>query len=184
MSVRIDNKLLFLRHPRTGSTAVSDALIERGGIKAGENHAYIHAKESELVVSTIRNPYDVLATWFELQIVYDNMPKFLLNYAHSAFKHGDRLFYFADNSDVLLCYDTLQKDLDDLLTSLDIEPVVLKRVNVTPNKRPFIDYFNNISLDIVKTIYKKDLDCYNKLLGYNSILTNNCYYLNQGETQA
>lgn len=164
MSVRIPGKLLFLRHPRTGSSATVAALIKNGAKKAGEMHAFAQARGKEITVCTIRNPLDLLVSWYVLNPQWSgNFESFLIDYSHSAMVRDKMLHYFAARSDVLLLYDNLQQDFNGLLERFNLPPTRLYRHNTTSFKKPFKSYYTPETADIVTRIYKKDLALYERL---------------------
>lgn len=163
MPILIKKKILFLAHPRTASQATVTALRKVGGVNAGaHHHAFMDAPQGETTVSTIRNPYDVLATWFQLS-GYDNLNHFLTKYEHSFFKIDDRLFYFHAITERFLLYDTLASDFDCLLSDFGLEPQRLYRINTTPKKRPYQSYFDESAKEFVEELYAKDLELYRSL---------------------
>jgi hypothetical protein len=139
------------------------ALSRIGAVQAGETHAFVEARGKELTVSTVRNPLDLLVSWFVLNPSWKNFEKFLMEYKHSDMVKGGELHYFAEKSDVLLDYEYLQTDLDALLSHLGLPPVRILTVNVTPEKQPFKTYYNATTLDIANHIYKKDMALYEQL---------------------
>jgi len=163
MSVRIPNKLLFLRHPRTGSTATVQALITLGARKAGGLHDFTPAKGKEITVSTIRNPFDLLASWFALNEGWTDFEKFLVDYKHSAMLKDGRFHYFANVSDELFLYDQLSEDLNTLLTRLKLPKVRIYRLNTTSGKKPFEEYYTETAKQIVRDLYAWDLELYEGL---------------------
>ena len=161
MPTRFKGKFVFLAHPRTGSTATTSALEEAGGRRVGaHHHAFYECKEP--CVSTIRNPYDVLATWFTLT-PYETMSEFLAKYRHSYFTIDGRMFYFADSCERFLLYDNLQQEFAQLLRDFNIKPVKMKRLNRTPGKKPFPTLFTTETKDIIEERFAKDLELYRRL---------------------
>ena len=164
MPVRIPNHLVFLHHPRTGGTATTRALLGVGGKKVGErNHDFFQATDAELTVCTLRDPYDVLASWFIMNPKYSKMSDFLFKYDHSEFRRNHRLFYFAEVSDIHLLYDDLEDCLNTLLNCLGLPNVRIPYLNATSNKAPYMEYYDEESISIVETLYSKDLEIYRRL---------------------
>lgn len=155
MSVVLLNKLHFLRHPRTGSTAVSDALKSIGGKQYGPAlHQYYPAPNGEHQFTTVRNPFDVLTTWF----IKDNRCATILDYLKST--PPSRLFYMADKVDFVMLYEDLQRDFDKVMQLVGLEPLVLPRVNVTAGKGLWPTYWNNESRLVAIDQYEEDFKIY------------------------
>lgn len=165
MAIRIRNKLVFLHHPRTGGSATSAALKTLGGEQAGDGqHSFFQAGANELTVCTLRNPYDVLASWFHMSLHHETMPSFLETFSHSFFTQQGRLFYFAEVSDIWLLYDELQVRFNLLMDTLELPRTRIYRINTTSGKRSFMDYFDAESVALVEDKFAKDLEDYRSLL--------------------
>jgi len=165
MPIRVKNKFVFLHHPRTGGSATSAALKSVGGVQVGDGqHDFYQATADELTVCTLRNPYDVLASWFHMSPQYTDMCKFLEEFSHSYFTKKGQLFYFADASDIWLLYDQLQETFNLLLSAMGMKETRIYRINTTPGKKPFMDYFTPEAVSIVETKFARDLELYQSLL--------------------
>jgi hypothetical protein len=169
MAIKFKNKFIFLAHPRTGSMATVAALEEAGGHRVGpHHHGFAQANSKEITVSTIRNPYDVLATWYTLTD-YTTVNRFLHNYKHTSFIVKGRIFYFADASDRFLLYDNLEQEYKKLLNDFNIKPPKLRRINTTPKKKPFMSVFTDADIQTIKTRFSKDLELYRRLCADRNI---------------
>lgn len=148
MSLIIPGKLVYLEHPRSASVATEAALSEAfdTAIVTPDHHRVLEDFSNyngELVCCTIRNPFDILASWFVLS-GRTSMLDFLANYTHSEMQKNGLLYYHKRDADVCLMYGDLEAELNSLLAELDLSPVVIPRLNVTPNKKPFMSYFNDV----------------------------------------
>jgi len=148
MAVFIPGKLVYLANPRTASVATRDTLMQIEGAQlAGAHHATlaeVEGYEGESVGATVRNPYDVLVSWF-LQLPEPTLAMFLREYDHYPFLGGDPpdLFWQCASATRVLRWENLQQDLDAWFTELGIRPLKLVRENVTESKnRPWVDYYD------------------------------------------
>jgi hypothetical protein len=149
------------------SSATSAALLKiRGARRMGNQHAFYQANEKEITVCIVRNPFDVLASWFQLNPEWPNMKDWLLKYGHDKMTEEGRLFYFADRSDVLIPYPKLNERYYQLLESLRIKAPRLLRINTTPDKKPFKDYFDDETRKIVWDLYSTIRDPYEILASW------------------
>jgi hypothetical protein len=114
----------------------------------------------ELVVTTVRNHWDAIASWWLLDQRRISLWNFIDNYNHSLFQRNHKLWWLHSEAKHILRYETLQSDLDRLLVTLDIEPVIIQRENVTPNKRFFLDYYSNCTYEKVLEYFYDEIIYY------------------------
>lgn len=169
MAVLIPNKLLFLANPRTASTAMTAALKHLpGAVWHGiKHHAPVEDIEQyngELTCTTVRNPWDTVATWNVL-IRNKNFKKFINGCTHSFYAKKDCLFWLHQDADVFLHYENLDEELNNLLVSLDLPTVTLQVKNVTKGKQPWRTYYDEETFNIVKTRFQEEIEKY----GYSHI---------------
>lgn len=167
MSIRIPGKLIYLRHARTGSNAVANALMKIGGYECGHGHEPFDATDGELTITTLRNPYDMLASWFCVNGCVSGcatMGEMLASFSHSYFTRCGHLFYMAGWCEWFLRYETLDKDFRLLLKRLQLPQVALERVNETPGKlADFMNYFTESDVLLVEEKFADDLALWRSL---------------------
>ena len=175
MAVLIPGKILFLAQQHTGSMAVSEALRGIGGFFIAPGHitleeiklgnGWIEERGSpgkgpcawrtmtgkESVVTTVRNPYDVIVTWY-LRSMY---PGTLEDYVdgvgrqfRSAYVKGDEIRWHPD-AEIRMWHETLADDFRALLSAKRVEPVDLPVTNETPGKAHWARYYSERALGIV-----------------------------------
>ena len=168
MAVLLPGKFLYLATPRTGSSATAEALKTIGGRSVyGRQHmglAEVKAYEGEHVFTAIRNPYDVLASWYVRIHRTDgfrtSFVEFLRSHEHEDFTQGDppTLFYHCHEGVEVLRWEALARGINDLLATLGLPSVVLPRDNVTPKKRPWPEYYDEATIEAVHDRFGHDLD--------------------------
>jgi hypothetical protein len=154
VAVVVPGKMVFLATPHTGSRATCRALAEiDGAVEAGSHHVpwtelreHPSVRGGELRVSTVRNPYDLMVTWW-LQTgphVGTAFADFVRHYPFRVTVPGASgcLYHHADDSHVLLRWETLEEDLNAVLGWRAVAPVKLQRVGVTQDKRPWQTYYD------------------------------------------
>ena len=159
MAILLRDKLLYLGHPRSASSATSVTLCRIGGRRVGPNHSYVKAPGKEITVSTLRNPLDLLATWFHLSD-YDEMLTFIDEYQHDKFTQDGRLYYLAKYCDEFLVYDRLTEDFNALLQRFKLGKTRIYRFNTTPNKRPWQSYYTPELEAYVRERFAEDFALY------------------------
>jgi len=144
MAVIVPGKLLFLAHPRTGSMALRDALVvHAGGRHLADHHAdhddpRVHkVYMGEPMVCVVRNPYDVLVTWWLKRGKSSTFLEFLQTYQDHNFTRRGKLFYHVDAPNVrVLRYET-----DDVFAELGVHQW---SSNVTKDKAPWQSYYTEL----------------------------------------
>lgn len=162
MAVIFNGKMVFLEHPRTGSTSVRDALKKIGG-QPFTRHEYVAAKRGELTVAAVRNPFDVLVSWYLIigeRQGYNTFKDFLLG-CHDQFmtKHG-RLFYYHKHVDIFIHYENLQAELNGALRRCGLPSVRLHRYNRTKGKQAYQSYYDDETSEIVRSRFRAELEEY------------------------
>lgn len=175
MAVLIPGKLLFLAQQHTGSMAVSAALRQRKGLFVTPGHSTLKQIEdgrswieypgdpgrgpnpwslmtgSETTFTIVRNPYDVITTWFVRSKYDGTFETFVAGVGRhwaSPYVKDYEIRWHAD-AQVRLRHETLDDDFAALLRSVRIDPVALLRENATPGKRPWPEYYSEQSLETV-----------------------------------
>lgn len=163
MAVIFKGKAVFLEHPRTGSTAVREALKKIGG-QPVTRHSYVKAQRDELTVVVIRNPFDVLVSWWLItgeREGYKTFADFLVRGKdRSLMTVGGKLFYYTQHANVILRYENLAFELGNLLRALKLPQVILPQRNKTPRKMPYRSYYIPETISIVEDLYIGELERY------------------------
>ena len=169
MAVLIPGKILYLRTPCTASTVTERAIIESSedrvrirpghctaadvycgraltteGEKANEFRA-----GNELVVTTVRNPYDMAVSWFhKVCRAEGSFPDFLKGFNKMPFVCDHRMYAQAIGCRHVMRYERLAADVAELGDMLGLR-IVLARDNVTKGKREWRSYYTQASLDVM-----------------------------------
>lgn len=159
MAIVIPGKAVFLEHPRTGSTSIRAALRKSGGQPFGR-HSFIKAKRGEKTVATVRNPFDVLVSWW-LITGQTSFEEFLLEDHEGFMTKGGRLFYYYKHVDIWMRFENLNIDFVSVCRRLGIRPTVLPRFNPTKMKKDYRTYHTPETIEIVKEKYAKELEQFN-----------------------
>jgi len=112
----------------------------------------------ETVMSTMRNPYDLVATWWALdRYGFSTLTAFITELEDQRFAELD---YLVRQGSRVLRYEHLDDDLNAALADVGLEPVEIPRSNVTPDKRPWREYYDRESLDAVNARFDPLFDRY------------------------
>lgn len=158
MAVIIPGKLLWLAHPRTGSMSLRVALTNAGGQRIPPHHVELDAyqvtkwHQGEPVVCVVRNPYDVVTTWWlkygrlesphRKQADPRELPKFIRSFENENFCRDGRLMYHAPTADHVFKYeDGIAHQFRRFGLRLDIP-----QINITPGKVHWGSYFDVAAL--------------------------------------
>lgn len=166
MAVILPGKFLYLANPRTASTSTRIALGKLPEAKMlWPQHQLLHECHlyaDEQPVTAVRNPYDVLATWFQLQVKYKDFVEFLRKFEHKQFLLGDPpdLFWQCGEGFHILRWETLQKDLDEFLAGWGLPSVEIPRENTTKDKKPWQEYYTPEAFEAANERFGAILDRY------------------------
>lgn len=192
-------RLLFLHHRRTGSTSIHEFLCQSlGGHNIPEDqsvcneelrykHTDIYALEkyrilsrsdidSLLKFSTIRNPWDSLASayqkiynkWhtYDLRsptldpaiIEYAKKPYDFIYFLESGLAQMKNTFW-AKQSDKIIRFENLNNDLYTLLTTVGYDgPVNIPHLNKTDSKNNYRQYYSDYTRDLVYNLFTDEID--------------------------
>jgi hypothetical protein len=114
----------------------------------------------ELVITTVRNHWDAVASWWVLNHKPTDFAKFIRTYEHSFYARGNRLWWLHPGVDYAMKYETLAYDLEIALMQVDLPQVVLTRENVTAGKDDYRTYYNKESYLTVWERFKQEIIFY------------------------
>lgn len=135
MAIQIEDKLVYLFNPRTGSSATAEALEKLpGAIRHPDHHATRDKIKigKAIVVTTVRNHWDTVASWWLLSGRVRPIEMLIDGWHHSHFVRNKKLFW--QDSDKIIFYEFLEPQLNALLQSLDLPTVELSIINPTVDK--------------------------------------------------
>lgn len=166
MSLIIPRKLIYLAIPRTASVATESAIkaVCPEAIVTKDHHATLDSFEltTETIITTVRNPFDLFATWYQLNPEWQQKPflNFINNYNHSHFIRRGTLFW-QDSFEVdLLRYEHLQLDLNNIMEDLGLPAVHLEEMNITPGKKFYREYYGVDEVSAVENRVPNDIEGY------------------------
>lgn len=151
------NNVLFLEHPRTGSTSVREALKKLGG-KPYPRHQ--DPGLGVMRVTTLRNPLDLLVSWWLIvgeRDGFDTFEDFITHSQHPNMVRDGRLFYF--EADCYMRFEELEHDFRAMLITLGIKPPVLGHLTKTEGKRPYLSYHTEATIAAAKKRFAEDFEC-------------------------
>lgn len=104
---------------------------------------------TERVFTVVRNPYDFMATCYVRRGRGKLFEDFVRNYGASPYVEDGKLYYHVPDCHTVLRWETLQTELDALMTELGLDPVPVGRHNVTKDKKPWESYYTPRAFEIV-----------------------------------
>ena len=184
MAVLLPGKFVYLATPHTATIATTMALLqledaipsdiheikkfhEGPWLAKASHHATLeelkektpqHFTGNEISVTTVRNPFDLIVTWWlrqrkQLGEKAGREPTFCeyLEMADEGTSGGPyirdgRIFWL--RTDKVFRYERLTRDLDRFLKKFRLPPVELPRTNVTSDKAPWISYYDSRAREI------------------------------------
>lgn len=167
--------MLWLATPRTASTATRDALLEAGGTRIVPHHISlkdIAQHNGEPVVTTIRNPYDALVSWWLADTSNHNRRRpfheFIASFEHKKgnFERSGLLLYHAPTADIIVRYENLEPELVGAFERCGLGKIPLERKHVTPNKKTWRSYYYPAAIEAANRRFGAEVERYGyELLG-------------------
>jgi hypothetical protein len=120
-----EKKAGFILHPRTASHSTAIALRDIGFVDTGNYHQIDEqwAKHAETVACTVRNPLDVLTSWYFYQSNGRSVSQFLKDWPNQWAQNG--MFYGLRYCDYVIEYENLDSELNIWLSQIGLGPVTL-----------------------------------------------------------
>jgi hypothetical protein len=168
--VLFPGKLIYLALPHTASMVTVQTLVTLEGALGQEvtrvNHHATRAEArvkrpdlfsgDEVAVSVVRHPCDLLVTWWLRHLIrlsthkksprpptfehFLKMPEEEISAYSPSYLKAGRMYWM--DADEYLRYENLQEELNRTLNRFDLPSVALPRRNVTRNKRPWQEYYD------------------------------------------
>ncbi len=171
----------FIGHPRTGSRAVKAALTAAGAV-IGDAHSIDHdlvklvRDEGGLIACTVRNPYDLVASWyfyqednvkrsFELPIRrFDEwVESALRGQEGTASRFMENPVFGYELCDCFIWFEgNIQDQLNAILQRCNIPTVEVKREFPT-FRRPYQEVYSHLSRCLVEKAFQREF----QELGYS-----------------
>lgn len=153
MSFVVPGCFIYLATPRTGSMATA-ATFKRAihspthhtGIQWFKDQGYL----DEVVITCVRNHYDVMASLWLLNNKPEPFSDFLRNYIYKPYMTQDTLYGFHTDVKRYWKYEHLQDNIDSVCKEFALPPRTLEVQNRTPSKKHWMYYYTNDTLRIVR----------------------------------
>lgn len=163
MYIHEEKKTVFIAHPRTASSATGHLLTQLGFKIVGGHHNILPKKigPDHIVLGTVRNPLDVMVSWYfnqrrEQRDFTEWLPVFLEQ--ATIIKEG--LFVGIRHCTHILRYETLQSDFTKAMCYAGFQrfEVVLPRRNVSKLRtdQPILDYYTPETLQMVVDHFRQE----------------------------
>lgn len=144
--------------------------------KARETSGYHHARlkdvqeqfmydltGEELVVTTVRNHWDAIASWWLLNGRAMSLYNFIYEYKHSFFAKRNKLWWLHTDANYVVHYEELTEGFKIITQMLDLPDINLTVENATPNKQNWQIYYSQEAFWRVFERFKEEI----KLYGYD-----------------
>ncbi len=163
MAVVVKGKLVYLEHPRTASTSMRIALQRLGG-KTKSRHTLFLPERGEKVMSVVRNPFDVLVSWWHIigaRQGFKTFKDFVANCEDPFMVQRGNLFYFAHHCQYIIKFEYLQHELNHVLDLVGLPHVELPHLNGTAKKLGFRSYYDPETIRLVVKRFRSELLAFN-----------------------
>lgn len=159
MYVHEEKKVAFIAHPRTASSATGHTLLQMGFTIVGNHHSLESGREDWTVGCTVRNPFDVMVSW------YHNKPREEKSFALWLPRFIDECHYFDDNhlmfygqpyATHVLRFENLQKEFDKFCFDAKLCPRQILPRNVSTRKEVYYMSYYNENAKLVVERFRDD----------------------------
>ena len=176
MYIHRKEKLIFLAHPRTGSHAVQKALLDIGFDKTnpGSHHKTLYAdgvvngrnRPEWYVFTTVRNHWDTAISWMakEYQLWGTEQPSWSLKdfkkiIGNHPWVRDGQFWWVHEDVDVIMHYESLEDDLNEILWEFSLPSVKLSMVNVSPKRegRHYSEFYTETTKDYIWTKFGNEI---------------------------
>lgn len=172
MYVLPERNLVYLAHPRTASVATVQTMEQLGPMEMYQGHHGIDPEkipQDATVITTIRNPWDVLVSWWfkrqTTQSSFYDLPleefiPLLVKNNKQYFRDG-KMFYMVPYANQILSYQHLQVHFNLALVKVGYAPRDLVIANKsTRRKKPYQAYYNTITRAWVANYFAEEIERY------------------------
>lgn len=168
MPVLFSDKFVYLATPHTGSMSVTRTLKRIEGAEyLGEHHATAEEITPPLFQedqwTTIRNPYDMIATWWlrtYARSKWETFNDFLREWDEPVYIREGRIFFHSGPGVQHLRFENLDEDFHGMLKLYGLDPVPLDHINKTLDRRPWPEYYDAEGYSIVNERWGREIEQY------------------------
>lgn len=179
MGVVFRSKFIFFQTPRTASNAIKNALRAINTVNRRPVHhdwftfgQHMARPEFNRVfpgyrnlpgICGIRNPFDILASWFVRLDKYKTIEELINKEDHENFTRNGLLFYHVPHCQYIVRYEkNMIRRIDDILNHLKCRPIErLPKIAVTKNKKPYQRYYTKADVKAVWEMFGDEITDFN-----------------------
>ncbi len=171
MACIVTDKVIVLANARTASMSVTQYFHNYpNSFKNRAHHMSLeevkiryapHLTGRELVVANVRNPWDVMASWWMLSAHNEwnnNFAAFCKGFGHSQLFDKRMFTHHLIDLDYIIRFETLTADVLELCDRIDLPQLLrMPHVNKTPKKKPYTKYYEKFpeAVDIVRARFSR-----------------------------
>jgi hypothetical protein len=158
MYMHHEKKLGFIAHPRTASTATSHVLMKMGFEIHFGHHDMVDVLDDDWeFFCTVRNPFDVLVSWFHNQPREKPFSLWLPKFLDECHFMQGRMFFGQHACNHIIHYENLQEEFECVMDEFDLPLVEIPKRNVSARKSPsFMGHYNFRTARLVVERFHKD----------------------------
>lgn len=176
------HKLIFIHIPKTAGTSIELSICGYDWFDEeyrNEKHItceqarkiYTNNWEEYFKFSVVRNPWDMMVSWYKWRKLKCNYRDYLVNYnLHTQYVSTTKASdYLLDDDNKLqvdfVCrFENLQTDFETVCKKIGIKDVKLPHKNKTNNKH-YTEYYDDETKQIVAEKYAKDIEYFGYKFG-------------------
>jgi len=128
---------------------------------------------SEVVWTVLRNPYDLVVTWWFRRGIprgRSDFRSFASSWRDEPYVVNGKMYFHLPDAKRILFYERLVEDLQKLARDLDLPTIELPMTNPTLDKKPWQTYYNDTILGVVNERWGAEFEPYYERITSSSML--------------
>lgn len=174
MTVIFPGKFIYYQTPRTASNSLQNSLIALGT----QNHVPVNQNFISLEkhddfekvpleykrlpgVTTIRNPFDIICSWWVGCGSVKTISEWILEYTHSDFIRNKKLLYHAPHCTFIIRFElNIVEQINRIMTAVDCKHIPgLSYVNKTKSKtKHYSHYYTSKDVSKISELFWDELE--------------------------
>jgi hypothetical protein len=159
MYVHYEKRIVFIAHPRTASSATAHVLMGMDFEQVKGHHVFEYEWFTGWdIFCTVRNPYDVMVSWFCNQPREKPFSLWLPQFLDECqYLRGARMFFGQASSSHVIRYENLQEEFDAVMDMVGLPHATIPHRNVSKREgRQYAGYYNFRTAGMVVNRFRED----------------------------
>jgi len=138
-----------------------------------QGHPHLPQITNELVWTVLRNPYDLIVSWWLRRGVprgRSDFRSFARSWTDEPYVVNGKMYFHLPDAKRVLFFERMEADFRKLAQDLDLPPIELPQTNPTPDKKPWQTYYDDEALRIVNERWGSEFESFYDRITSSSML--------------